>query len=178
MITRKAATAIAAGCTVVLRPSEDTPLSALALCQVPGNTCQFMSLSAVKFWCSLSASCCHHQQAQCHCYWYHEHDLCEQLAEEAGVPPGVFNVVTSDRDNASPIGKALCEHPLVSKISFTGSTAVGKVTVTKKPYKMSVNIMDAWFCRWSDTNECCRSALHTGRQCLLREGFLFSKSPN
>ncbi|KAK6165633.1 hypothetical protein SNE40_022524 [Patella caerulea] len=82
MITRKAAAAIAAGCTVVLRPSEDTPFSALALCQ---------------------------------------------LAEEAGIPPGVLNVVTSSRDHAGPIGKVLCESPLVSIISFTGSTAVGKI---------------------------------------------------
>ena len=86
MITRKAAPALAAGCTVVLRPAEDTPLSALALCQ---------------------------------------------LAEEAGFPPGIFNVVTSDRDHAGPIGKVLCEHPMVTKISFTGSTAVGKILLSQ-----------------------------------------------
>ena len=51
-----------------------------------------------------------------------------QLAEQAGVPPGVFNVITSSRANASPIGKELCENPLVAKISFTGSSAVGKVS--------------------------------------------------
>ena len=50
-----------------------------------------------------------------------------QLAEEAGFPPGVINIVTSSRDNAGKIGKVWCEHPLVAKISFTGSTAVGKV---------------------------------------------------
>ncbi|XP_041351814.1 succinate-semialdehyde dehydrogenase, mitochondrial-like [Gigantopelta aegis] len=82
MITRKACTALAAGCTVVLRPSEDTPLTALALCE---------------------------------------------LAEKAGCPKGVINVVTSSRENAAPIGKHLCEHPLVKKISFTGSTHVGKI---------------------------------------------------
>nr|KAI8729795.1 succinate-semialdehyde dehydrogenase; mitochondrial isoform X3 [Biomphalaria glabrata] len=86
MVTRKAGAAIAAGCTVVLRPAEDTPFSALALCK---------------------------------------------LAEEAGLPPGVLNVVTSDRGNAGPIGKELCENPLVSKISFTGSTAVGKLLLSQ-----------------------------------------------
>ncbi|CAG5128310.1 unnamed protein product [Candidula unifasciata] len=86
MITRKVGAAVAAGCTVVLRPAEDTPLSALALCE---------------------------------------------LAEKAGLPPGVFNVVTSNRDNAGPIGKELCENSLVSKISFTGSTAVGKILLSQ-----------------------------------------------
>ena len=50
-----------------------------------------------------------------------------QLAEKAGIPAGVLNVVTSSRENASAAGKVICEHPLVAKISFTGSTAVGKV---------------------------------------------------
>jgi len=53
------------------------------------------------------------------------------LAEKAEIPAGVLNVVTSSRQNASAAGKVICEHPLVAKISFTGSTAVGKVvTVT------------------------------------------------
>ncbi|XP_022110048.1 succinate-semialdehyde dehydrogenase, mitochondrial-like [Acanthaster planci] len=82
MITRKVGAALAAGCTTVVKPAEDTPLSALAL--IP-------------------------------------------LAEEAGVPPGVFNVVTCSRDHAAEVGKVLCESPLVSKISFTGSTATGKI---------------------------------------------------
>lgn len=86
MITRKAGAAIAAGCTVVCKPSEDTPLSALAMCQ---------------------------------------------LAEEAGLPAGVLNVVTCSRDNASAVGKELCENTLVSKISFTGSTAVGKILLSQ-----------------------------------------------
>lgn len=86
MLTRKAGAAIAAGCTVVLKPSEDTPYSALALCQ---------------------------------------------LAEEAGVPAGVLNVVTCSRVNAAAIGKELCENPLVAKISFTGSTAVGKILLSQ-----------------------------------------------
>ncbi len=78
MITRKAAPALAAGCTMVLKPSEITPFSALAL--------------AV-------------------------------LAEEAGIPAGVFNVVTGD---PGPIGDVLVEDPRIAKFSFTGSTAVGK----------------------------------------------------
>lgn len=82
MITRKAGPAIAAGCTVVLKPAEDTPYSALALCE---------------------------------------------LAEKAGLPPGVLNVVTSSRDNSSEVGKTLCTSPTVRQISFTGSTAVGKI---------------------------------------------------
>ena len=53
----------------------------------------------------------------------------QQLAQEAGVPDGVMNVVTSSRDNAPGLGKELCENTCVSKISFTGSTAVGKVCV-------------------------------------------------
>lgn len=79
MITRKVAPALAAGCTVVLKPAEDTPLSALAL--------------AV-------------------------------LAEEAGVPAGVFNVLPTI--NPKGIGQVLTDSSVVKKISFTGSTAVGK----------------------------------------------------
>lgn len=79
MITRKIAPALAAGCTVVIKPSELTPFSALAL--------------AV-------------------------------LAERAGFPEGAINIVTGD---ASPIGQALTASPIVRKLSFTGSTRVGKL---------------------------------------------------
>ncbi|MFM0179097.1 NAD-dependent succinate-semialdehyde dehydrogenase [Paraburkholderia aspalathi] len=79
MITRKAGPALAAGCTMVLKPSEETPLSALAL--------------AV-------------------------------LAEQAGIPPGVFNIVSGD---AVAIGGVLTESEVVRKLSFTGSTRVGKL---------------------------------------------------
>lgn len=48
------------------------------------------------------------------------------LAERAGVPPGVINIVTA-LDNAPALGLALCKSPIVKKISFTGSTRVGKV---------------------------------------------------
>lgn len=54
-----------------------------------------------------------------------------QLAKQAGIPAGVLNVVTSSRDNASQVGKVLCKSPLVTKLSFTGSTFVGKVCVQK-----------------------------------------------
>ncbi len=79
MITRKAAPAIAAGCTIVLKPPHQTPLTALMLAE---------------------------------------------LAEKAGIPKGVFNVVTTH--DAPEIGKVMCESPTVKKFSFTGSTAVGK----------------------------------------------------
>ncbi|HEX7741642.1 MAG TPA: NAD-dependent succinate-semialdehyde dehydrogenase [Sphingobium sp.] len=78
MITRKAGPALAVGCTFVVKPSELTPFSALALAQ---------------------------------------------LAEEAGVPAGVFNVVTG---NAAAIGEVLTGDPRVRKFTFTGSTPVGK----------------------------------------------------
>ena len=80
MITRKAAAALAAGCTMVIKPSDETPLTALALAE---------------------------------------------LALRAGVPAGVLNVVTSK--DAAGIGRLLCEHPTIRKLSFTGSTAVGKL---------------------------------------------------
>ncbi|KAG5895640.1 hypothetical protein JTB14_008649 [Gonioctena quinquepunctata] len=82
MITRKASAALAVGCTCVIKPAEDTPLTALALVK---------------------------------------------LAEDAGIPKGVLNVVTSNRQNAPAIGKLFCESPLVAGISFTGSTQVGKI---------------------------------------------------
>jgi succinate-semialdehyde dehydrogenase/glutarate-semialdehyde dehydrogenase len=80
MITRKAAPALAAGCTFLVKPASETPLSALAL--------------AV-------------------------------LAEEAGLPAGVFNVVTTR--SSADVGRVLTEHPLIMKFSFTGSTGIGKL---------------------------------------------------
>ncbi len=79
MITRKAAAAMAAGCSVILKPSELTPFSALAL--------------AV-------------------------------LAKEAGIPDGVFNVINGD---AQMVGEEFCRNKNIRKISFTGSTRVGKL---------------------------------------------------
>jgi len=80
MITRKVSPALAAGCTVVLKPAEDTPLSALALAE---------------------------------------------LAERAGVPKGVLNIVTAK--DPVPVGEAMTLSPLVRMITFTGSTEVGKI---------------------------------------------------
>jgi len=79
MITRKAGPALAAGCVMVLKPAEDTPLSALALAE---------------------------------------------LSAQAGIPKGVFNVVTG---TPAPIGEELTANPKVRMITFTGSTPVGKL---------------------------------------------------
>src|SRR6201998_887573 len=79
MITRKAGPALAAGCTMVLKPATATPFSALALCE---------------------------------------------LAERAGVPKGVFNVLTGDPKS---IGGEMTSNPDVRKITFTGSTEVGRL---------------------------------------------------
>ncbi len=79
MITRKAGAALAAGCTIIVKPAESTPLSALALAA---------------------------------------------LAEEAGVPAGVFSIITGD---PVAIGGALTQSDLVRKLSFTGSTATGRL---------------------------------------------------
>jgi succinate-semialdehyde dehydrogenase/glutarate-semialdehyde dehydrogenase len=86
MITRKVAPALAAGCTFVLKPAEQTPLSALALAA---------------------------------------------LAEEAGIPAGVFNVVTGDASDAPVIGGELTSNPTVRKLGFTGSTQVGKLLMAQ-----------------------------------------------
>ncbi|KAI8325095.1 succinate semialdehyde dehydrogenase [Martensiomyces pterosporus] len=81
MITRKVGAALAAGCTVVVRPAHETPLSALALCE---------------------------------------------LAERAGIPPGVINMVTSI-SHTQEVGLELTTNPAIRKVSFTGSTPVGKL---------------------------------------------------
>ncbi|MEP6503392.1 MAG: NAD-dependent succinate-semialdehyde dehydrogenase [Betaproteobacteria bacterium] len=81
MIARKIAPALAAGCTVVAKPAEDTPLTSLALVK---------------------------------------------LAEEAGVPPGVLNIVTASRERAAEVVDVWLDDPRVRKVSFTGSTPVGK----------------------------------------------------
>ena len=82
MITRKAGPALAAGCTIVIKPAEQTPFSALAMAE---------------------------------------------LAHRAGIPKGVLNVVTGDAASASSIGKELCTNPTVRKLTFTGSTEVGRI---------------------------------------------------
>lgn len=84
MITRKVAPALAAGCTIVLKPAAETPLSALALAE---------------------------------------------LANRAGIPAGVFNVVVGT--DAKSIGAELTSNPIVKKITFTGSTPVGKLLMAQ-----------------------------------------------
>lgn len=80
---QKCAPALAAGCTIVMKPAEDTPLSALALAE---------------------------------------------LADRAGIPPGVFNVLTCK--DPHEVGYELSHNPLVRKFTFTGSTAVGKTLIS------------------------------------------------
>ncbi|KAK7221401.1 hypothetical protein V2G26_009404 [Clonostachys chloroleuca] len=82
MVLRKAAAALAAGCTMIVKPSPETPVTAGALAK---------------------------------------------LASEAGFPDGVLNVVTTSLANTPPLSEALCKHELVKKVTFTGSTRVGKL---------------------------------------------------
>jgi len=82
MILRKAGAAFAAGCTMIVKPSPETPIATLAVAH---------------------------------------------LAQKAGFPPGVFNVLTTDLANTPSLSESLCKHPLVKKVSFTGSTRVGKL---------------------------------------------------
>ncbi|XP_076592795.1 succinate-semialdehyde dehydrogenase, mitochondrial isoform X3 [Chaetodon auriga] len=113
MITRKVGAALAAGCTVVVKPAEDTPLSALALAEVSTPSVYFLLLLLMSL------------------FHWKPHlspvDLPLQLAEQAGIPAGVFNVVPCSREKTPSVGEVLCTDPLVAKISFTGSTATGKV---------------------------------------------------
>ncbi len=82
MITRKVAPALAAGCPVVIKPAEQTPLSALAVAE---------------------------------------------LAQRAGMPAGVLNIITADGPNSIAVGKVLCASDIVRHLSFTGSTEVGRI---------------------------------------------------
>ncbi|KAH7118349.1 Aldehyde/histidinol dehydrogenase [Dactylonectria macrodidyma] len=82
MIIRKVSAALAAGCTMIVKPSPETPFSVMALAD---------------------------------------------LALRAGVPPGVFNVISTDNANTPSVSERLCKHPLVRKVTFTGSTGVGSI---------------------------------------------------
>jgi succinate-semialdehyde dehydrogenase/glutarate-semialdehyde dehydrogenase len=82
MITRKVAPALAAGCSVVIKPAEATPLSALAVAE---------------------------------------------LAQRAGMPAGVLNIVTADAEQSIAVGQVLCSSDVVRHLSFTGSTEVGRI---------------------------------------------------
>ena len=84
MITRKVAPAVAAGCTIVLKPAEQTPLCAAAMFEI---------------------------------------------FDEAGIPPGVVNLLTTDRP--SEVGDLLLDSPIVRKLTFTGSTEVGKLLAAR-----------------------------------------------
>ncbi|KAI0485347.1 aldehyde dehydrogenase domain-containing protein [Xylariaceae sp. FL0804] len=85
MIIRKAGAALAAGCTMVIKPSPETPLSVLAL--------------AV-------------------------------LAEKAGLPKGVLSILPTSMANTPGLSEALCRHPLIKKVTFTGSIRVGRIIAT------------------------------------------------
>jgi succinate-semialdehyde dehydrogenase/glutarate-semialdehyde dehydrogenase len=82
MILRKASAALAAGCTMIIKPSPETPLSVLALVE---------------------------------------------LAVRAGFDKGVLTVLTTDLQCTPSLSEGLCKHPLVSKVTFTGSTRIGKL---------------------------------------------------
>lgn len=82
MIIRKVAAALAAGCSMVVKPSPETPLSVNALAD---------------------------------------------LAIRAGLPAGVLNIISTDNDNTPSVSERLCKHPLVRKVTFTGSTRVGSI---------------------------------------------------
>ena len=94
MLTRKAAAALAAGCTIVAHPSSETPLSALALAE---------------------------------------------LGERAGLPAGVFNIVTGD---AATIVGAMCEDARVRALSFTGSTEIGRLIAAQCAPTMKRLVME------------------------------------
>jgi succinate-semialdehyde dehydrogenase / glutarate-semialdehyde dehydrogenase len=76
MVLRKASAAFAAGCTMVVKPSPETPLTALTLAY---------------------------------------------LAEKAGFPKGVLNILPTTLENTPSLSEALCKHPIIKKVSFTGS---------------------------------------------------------
>ena len=86
IITRKIAPAIAAGCTMVIKPAEQTPLCALALAE---------------------------------------------LAQRAGMPAGVVNIIPADADQSIAIGKVVCASPTIRHLSFTGSTEVGRILMAQ-----------------------------------------------
>ena len=95
MIARKIAPALAAGCTVVAKPAEDTPLTSLALVK---------------------------------------------LAEEAGVPAGVLNMVTASRERAAEVVDVWLDDVRVRKISFTGSTPVGSTRAAQRRHAEELSL--------------------------------------
>ena len=139
MITRKCSPALAAGCSIVIKPAEDTPFSALALAE---------------------------------------------LAERAGIPRGVINVVTGD---PVEIGAELTSNPKVRKLSFTGSTPVGKLlmkqcaaTVKKVSMELGGNAPFIVF-EDADLNAAVVGAMaskfrNTGQTCICANRFFIQDS--
>lgn len=97
MIIRKAAAALAAGCTMIVKPSPETPMSVMALAD---------------------------------------------LALRAGLPPGVLNVITTDNANTPSVSEKLCKHPFVRKVTFTGSTSVGRIVAGHCSYGLKKLTME------------------------------------
>lgn len=140
MITRKVGPALAAGCPVVIKPPQETPLTALALCE---------------------------------------------LAEQAGFPPGVYNTITTT--DSSEVGKELCENPKIRKVSFTGSTPVGKILMSQSAStlkKLSLELGgNAPFIVFDDADmdEAVKGAIaskyrHNGQTCVCTNRILVQES--
>lgn len=142
MITRKVGPALAAGCTAVVKPSELTPLTAIALCE---------------------------------------------LGKKAGIPNGVFELVTADRASTPGVGEEFTANPIVKKISFTGSVPVGKVlmkqsadTVKKLSLELGGN---APFIVFDDADidiavdaAVASKFRHAGQTCVCADRFLVHRS--
>jgi succinate-semialdehyde dehydrogenase / glutarate-semialdehyde dehydrogenase len=105
MILRKCGAAFAAGCTIVIKPSPETPLTVLALAE---------------------------------------------LAERAGLPKGVMNVLTTDLENTPSLSEALCRHEMVKKVTFTGSVS------SLQEYRTSLTVarraLASWWRRFAPTD--------------------------
>ena len=142
MITRKVGPALAAGCTAVVKPSELTPLSAIALCA---------------------------------------------LGKKAGIPDGVFELVVAGTDSTPAVGEEFCSNPIVKKISFTGSVAVGKLlarqsadTVKKVSLELGGNAPFIVFDD-ADVDVAVQAAVaskfrHAGQTCVCSDRFLVHQS--
>jgi len=140
MITRKVGPALAAGCTVVLKPAEATPLCAIAM---------------------------------------------YRIFEEAGVPPGVVNLVTAS--DPKPIGAELTSNPAVRKLTFTGSTAVGKMLAGEASSRMKRVSMELGghapfiVCKDADPVHAAKGGslvkfLNTGQACISPNRFFVHSS--
>jgi succinate-semialdehyde dehydrogenase/glutarate-semialdehyde dehydrogenase len=141
-ITRKVGPALAAGCTAIVKPSELTPITALAL---------------------------------------------QALADEAGIPQGVLQTITPDTENTASVGEEFCRNPLVQKLSFTGSTAIGKMlmaqssnTVKRLSLELGGNAPFVVFAD-ADLDQAVTAAVaskyrHAGQTCVCADRFLVHAS--